>query len=274
MAFEAFKNVRIVFVDECSMIGSGMLKTIDSRLKSIMHNHEQPFGGMNMVFCCDLIQLPPFCQTPIYKRSKENFCCEIMWQALQYYPLVKVMRQADVSFSGILTKTGDGESLTDEERGIIESTFVTREYADKHFPDAIRLFFRTADVDAYNSASISGEDVVHHVANDTYAGCADVGKRASAIAKVHKMKANETRGMPFMLNLLAGKPYQITTSIDVLDGLVNGAIGILRYIERDEDARVKRLWLSFNRPKTGRLIRAKCDAHCDHIHSFKKAGSR
>jgi len=81
------------------------------------------------------------------------------------------------------------------------------------------------------------------------------------------MKANETVGLPFMLNLLVGKPYQIKTNIDVLDGLVNGAIGILRYIERDEDARVKRLWLSFNRPKTGRLIRAKCDAHVrSHPH--------
>ena len=127
-----------------------------------MHNPEQPFGGMNMVFCGDLRLLPPVYQTAIYKRSKENFCSDIVWQALEYYPLVKVMRQADVSFSGILTKIGDGESLTDEEWGIIESRFVTREYADEHFPDATRLFFRTADVDAYISASISGEDVVHH----------------------------------------------------------------------------------------------------------------
>ena len=149
----------------------------------------------------------------------------------------------------------------------IESRFVTREYADEQFPDAIRLFFRTVDVDAYNSASTSGENVVHHVTFDIYAGCADATKRASAMAKVHKMKANETGGLPYMLNLLVGKPYQIRTNIDVIDGLVNGAIGILCYIERDDDACVKQLWLSFDRPKTGRLIRAKCDAHLrSHPH--------
>jgi len=86
----AFRDVRIVFVDECIMIGSGLLKTIDSRLKSIMHNHEEPVGGMNMVFCCDLRQLPPVCQIAIYKRSKENVCSEIVRQALEYYPLVNL----------------------------------------------------------------------------------------------------------------------------------------------------------------------------------------
>jgi hypothetical protein len=42
------------------------------------------------------------------------------------------------------------------------------------------------------------------------------------MAKVHKMKAKETGGLPFMQNLLVGKPYQMRTNIDVLNGLVKG----------------------------------------------------
>jgi hypothetical protein len=38
--------------------------------------------------------------------------------------------------------------------------------------------------------------------------------------KVNKMKVNETGGLPCMLNLLVGKPYQIRTNIDVQDELV------------------------------------------------------
>lgn len=36
-----------------------------------------------------------------------------------------------------------------------------------------------------------------------------------------------------MLKLLIEKPYMIRANIDVIDGLVNGAIGVLRYVEYD-----------------------------------------
>lgn len=35
----------------------------------------------------------------------------------------------------------------------------------------------------------------------------------------------------------------ITANIDVSDGLVNGNMGTLRYIEHDEHANLVRLWL-------------------------------
>ena len=73
-----FENVRIVFVDECSMIGSGLLGQINSHLQQILCDYKRPFAGMDMVFTGDLRQLPPVCQTPIYKRSRQNFCCEII----------------------------------------------------------------------------------------------------------------------------------------------------------------------------------------------------
>jgi Tfp pilus assembly pilus retraction ATPase PilT len=256
----AFNNVRIVFIDECSMIGSGMLQMINSRLQHILHKHDLPLAGMNMVFCGDIRQLPPVCQTPIYKRSRANFCCEIVWQSLEYYPLVRVMRQADVMFSGIHATIGDGKSLTTEERATIESRFVSREYVDMQFPEPIRLFFRTADVNTYDE-SIQGNDVVHYIAADVHSGCQNTQQLASARIKVNKMKPGEAGGLPWLLKLLVGRPYMIRANIDVLDGLVNGAIGTLHYTERDADANIKRLWLSFGNSKIGKLIRTKYNAH-------------
>jgi len=53
----------------------------------------------------------------------------------------------------------------------------------------------------------------------------------------------------------------VRANIDVLDGLVNGAIGILRYVEQDVEARVKRLWPTFGDTRIGRLLRVRCRAH-------------
>lgn len=58
------------------------------------------------------------------------------------------------------------------------------------------------------------------------------------------------------------KPYIIRANIDVLDSLVNGANGTLRYKERNiETGMIKRLWLTFGEPKVGCLLRAKAKAH-------------
>jgi len=47
----AFNNVRIVRVDECSMIGLGLLQQINSRLQCILHDHNRPFAYFLMFTC-------------------------------------------------------------------------------------------------------------------------------------------------------------------------------------------------------------------------------
>ena len=74
-----------------------------------------------------------------------------------------------------------------------------------------------------------------------------------------------------MLKLVVGKPYMIRANIDVLDGLVNGAIGTLRYVEYNANLNdgIKRLWLSFGDSKVGKLIRARCYAHVSANSNLK-----
>ena len=282
-------NVKIMFIDECSMIGAELLAIIDSRLKQIMFNYDEPFGGLDIIFSGDLRQLPPVRQTPIYKRRKRSLCEAMVWQALKSYTLTQVMRQKNEAFSSILTKVGNGEQLDEESKALIESRFVSEQYALEHCPSALRLFHTVAEVDNHNALSIRGEDVISHTALDLYAGYNDAEQLASARNKVHKMKTRDTGGLPYILHLQIDKQYMITTNIDVADGLVNGATGVLRYIEYDceEDTelqkfilervitdrsqvKLKRLWLEFERnSKIGKLAKAKCNAYVrsnPHLH--------
>ena len=45
------------------------------------------------------------------------------------------------------------------------------------------------------------------------------------------MSVVELGGLPYKIPLAIDYPYMITTNIDVEDGMVNGAIGVLKHIE-------------------------------------------
>ncbi|XP_070395709.1 uncharacterized protein [Dermacentor albipictus] len=45
--------------------------------------------------------------------------------------------------------------------------------------------------------------------------------------------------------LCIGKPYMITLNVDVSDGLVNGSVGTLKFIENDTHGKPLRIWLQF-----------------------------
>jgi hypothetical protein len=52
--------------------------------------------------------------------------------------------------------------------------------------------------------------------------------------KLHKMSVAQTGGLPYVLKFLLDKPYMIASNIDIDDGMVNGAVATLKYIEWDE----------------------------------------
>jgi hypothetical protein len=70
-----------------------------------------------------------------------------LWKSLHYFSLKRVMRQSDVVFSSILTKIGNGDMLTLDEKALLESQFKSREESMIDAPNAIRLFHRNHDIE-------------------------------------------------------------------------------------------------------------------------------
>lgn len=256
----AFANVKAIIIDETSMLGADVLNTVHVRLQEITGNYDDPFGGMQIVFCGDLRQLPPVNARPVFKPSVNSMHGAVLWQSLEFYPLVQVMRQTNEQFSTILTKIGNGEQLSPDEVVIIESRFRTAEWCQQHVPRAIRLFHRNVDVERYNSIALVDREAAECTADDIYSGFKDNSQLAGARTKVHKMSVAETGCLPYLLRLAVGTPYMLTTNVDVEDGIVNGAIGELMFVERDEDdtqQQITRLWIKFENDSIGRMLRVK-----------------
>ncbi|GFW00239.1 uvrD_C_2 domain-containing protein [Trichonephila clavipes] len=59
------------------------------------------------------------------------------------------------------------------------------------------------------------------------------------------MRADNTGGLPYELILVLDRPYMKTNNIDVADGLSNGPVGKLCYVEGDENHDIIRIWMKF-----------------------------
>ena len=125
------------------MLSAEILELLHLRLQQILLNFESPFGGINIIFCGDLRQLPAVKATPIYKRCRKMLCNQVLWQSLQYYNLTTVIRQKNSIFYNILgnlVKLGNGKELSNEETIIIENRFINTEEVNEKYPHITRLF--------------------------------------------------------------------------------------------------------------------------------------
>jgi hypothetical protein len=138
--------------------------------------------------------------------------------------------------------------------------------------DAVRLLHDNKSVEEYISVAIE-EPEYDSVARDSFTGYKTDQELVIAKTELYRMKSTECMGFPYLIRLAKGYPYMITTNIDVDDGLVNGAIGTLRYIEHltEEGETVEetdvdwyskitqtvRLWLEFDLRRVGAKARIK-----------------
>ncbi|CAF4914716.1 unnamed protein product [Pieris macdunnoughi] len=237
-----FKYVKVLIIDEISMIGAELLSQIDSRLKQITGDFKTNFGGLDVILIGDLRQLPPVRATPIYKQQKQKIVGPILWRGFRFFELDQVMRQANQEFSSILTKIGNGQQLNDQELILLESRFVTMQEAEEKCPHGIRLFNTNKDVTKYNNRILStAPNKTTSIAKDVFVGCTSAEQTAFVRQKLYKMSLIDTGGLPYETVFVPNVFYMITTNIDVSDGLANGAVGKLVHLEFNDEGDIEDL---------------------------------
>jgi ATP-dependent exoDNAse (exonuclease V) alpha subunit len=109
----ALKRLKVLIIDEISMISQELFEFISEYLQ-LLRNNEALFGGVQLVLCGDFFQLPPV---------KASFCFKSeLWKALQLecIQLTHNFRQADDNqLQTILTHIRQG-ALTKEDMKLLE----------------------------------------------------------------------------------------------------------------------------------------------------------
>ena len=120
------KNLELLIIDEISMVRAPMLDAISETLQ-IHRNSSKPFGGIHVLACGDLFQLPPVVkeneETAIFERYESvYFFSADNFQAIDnpsFFELVSSFRQQDdKEFYDLLNNVRLGQNLEESIKAI------------------------------------------------------------------------------------------------------------------------------------------------------------
>ncbi len=152
------RNLELLIVDEVSMLRADLLDAMDWMLRNVRKINE-PFGGIQVLFIGDLLQLPPVVKQAEwnylrnYYKSPFFFDSKVIHEVKPLYiELEKVYRQADEKFIRILNNLRNSE-ITDTDIEILNSHVQQDFDATKH-DDYITLTTHNADADKINREAL------------------------------------------------------------------------------------------------------------------------
>jgi ATP-dependent DNA helicase PIF1 len=250
--------MEMVVIDEVSMMGYKELRFIDERMQKIFNN-DKPFGGKYVLLVGDFLQLPPIFKKPIFYQYSENaetatirdLAQDLLWSHFKLHTLTKVMRQKNAAFIEVLRALSYGY-ITDDQILFIKK----RECKPYQVPkEAVRLYYSNTDVIAFNNMRVYDESLPGSViAVDSTDEVCEKTLPDNQKEKILEKFLDDTKidiKIPKTLLLRVNIKYMIVINIDISDGLVNGAVGILKHITFDSEKKVQIVWIQFPNDKVG-----------------------
>ncbi len=110
------QELELLIIDEVSMLRADILDAIDIILRYVRKQKTLPFGGIQILFIGDLLQLPPVVKyeekeylSPFYPEIHFFNSLALQKQKLLYLELDKIYRQTDEIFISVLNKLRDNK---------------------------------------------------------------------------------------------------------------------------------------------------------------------
>jgi ATP-dependent exoDNAse (exonuclease V) alpha subunit len=212
----------VLVIDEVSMLKSDLINKLNGLFQSIRFSKE-PFGGMQIVYCGDMLQLPP-----VWKNGEDE---EFVFESESW----KNSNPKIVYLKEIIRQINDKRfaTLLNELRvGCLDNFHILKERVDGQFPDdgidPVFLYCKNADVEILNKEMLKevDGDVKRFYAKDTG-------------SPYHTEFFNKHTPIPEILELKIGAQVMLLRNIDVPNGLVNGSIGKVTGYTSDGNVKVK-----------------------------------
>ena len=147
----AIAEAKVLIIDEVSMLHHFRLDMVDAVLRKV-HGNTKPFGGIQVVLCGDLFQLPP-----VTRGGPARYITEAdVWERMNIHVcyLTEQYRHEDDALSQLLNEMRSGEVSEQSMERLKER--MQAELAVPVVPT--RLFTHNADVDTINNAELKALD--------------------------------------------------------------------------------------------------------------------
>ena len=251
-------KLEVIFIDEISMVGSGMFKFLNLRLQQIMGT-QKPFGGVSLVTVGDLFQLKPVFDKWIFENSKDDYSALAMniWQEqFKMFELTEIMRQKDDrEFAELLNRLREGKH-TQHDIEILKGRILKDKPTECNYPmNMTHLFSTNKAVDSHNvkifnnsnnqKAQICSVDII-------------IGDLSDELKEKMKEKIpddpTKTMGLYSLCSVHVGAKYDLTINVSVCDGMTNGAECTIEKIDYrvPSSNRPSIIWVLFQDSTIGR----------------------
>ena len=251
-------KLKLILIDEISMVGAGMLHFINLRLQQIMGNNAL-FGGISIIAVGDLFQLQPVFDKWIFESTSSNVYSALasnLWQDnFTMYELIEIMRQReDKDFAEILNRVREGKH-SNEDLNVIKTRLVSLNANAQPTLDETHLFTTNKAVDLHNKAVYDkcSQPKAEVKAIDIVIGDISDELKRTMLSKISD-DASKTMGLSSVIKVAVSLKYDISTNIAVLDGMSNGVECTIQNIDYrvPGSERPSIIWVLFSNEHIGR----------------------
>lgn len=229
--FLRWVNTSILIIDEISMIGSSLFDKI-SQIGSIIRDDPRPFGGITLLLCGDICQLPPVKDDYFFKSSayqKIDFqCCRLThpWRF-----------QNDLEFFQLLSRIRVGKPTEEDISKLRERVTVYNKEIRKggglnnpQNPIAIkptRMFSKKIDVYEMNMKELDllNEEEFEYVCYDCFDKKTPEGDTSPKKFEIYQSQMD--KNIPSSVKLKKGAQVMLTYNLSPADGFCNGSRGVV-----------------------------------------------
>lgn len=155
---EVIRNMELLIVDEVSMLRADVLDAMDFMLQSVRRNHEA-FGGVQVLFIGDLLQLPPVVRQHDWNVLKNYYSGMFFFHShvvqqnpLLYIELDEIYRQTDKDFISILNNLRNNR-VSHEDVQLLNQ-YVQPDFDIKKNQGFIMLTTHNAKADSINNQAL------------------------------------------------------------------------------------------------------------------------
>jgi len=152
------RNMELLVIDEVSMLRADLLDAMDYMMQTV-RKKSAPFGGVQVLFIGDLLQLPPVIRDEEwrtlrnYYKGKFFFHSHVIQQSPPLYiELSKIFRQTDTSFISILNNLRNNQITPDDVQ--VLNQYVKPNFDLKANKGYITLTTHNAKADAMNAQAL------------------------------------------------------------------------------------------------------------------------
>lgn len=229
----ALRCLRVLIIDEISMIHATYLDNIDAILRLVHEKPDVPFGGVYVVAFGDLYQLPPVIESRNqFKNQKANEKCHgaDVWKEFQLFILTQMMRQNEPEFIEALNQLRVGNL-----RGI--AFFNRLRAVQKPFDpmEATTLTSTIADAERINDTN--NKKILADAVTSYKITCESKKRLIKSEERKYLYPANNTSMIPDNLTLAQGSRIMVIANCKE-SKCINGDLGVVEECRLDRNGRV------------------------------------